>query len=348
LNLEEVWRECSYLKDLLEQPEAVARTIAGLEEQDSLAAFAKGLRDGRWRRVVLTGMGSSYWACHPLYLRLLGAGLTPVQVETSELIHFESDWLRPDTLVVAVSQSGRSVETVRLLEMARGQADVLGITNTWDSPLARLSAGALLTRAGVETTVACKTYAATFIALEWLGDLLCGATTAALKAQAGPAVEAMRRYLGEWPAHVRELLRTLEGVQDIFVVGRGTALAAAGMCGLILKESTHYHAEGMSAAAFRHGPFEMLSGTVFVAILEGDERSAALSWKLAADVREAGGRAAVVSTEGEGAFRIPASGGRVRPLVEMLPVEMMTLALAAAKGREPGRFERLTKVTEEE
>ena len=65
MNLEEVWRECSYLKDLLEQPDAVARTIAGLEEQDSLAAFAKGLRDGRWRRVVLTGMGSSYWACHP-------------------------------------------------------------------------------------------------------------------------------------------------------------------------------------------------------------------------------------------------------------------------------------------
>ena len=345
MNLEEVWRECSYLKDLLEQPEAVARTIAGLEEQDALAAFAKGLRDGRWRRVVLTGMGSSYWACHPLYLRLLGAGLTPVLVETSELIHFESDWLRPDTLVVAVSQSGRSVETVRLLEMARGTADVVGITNTADSPLARLSAAALLTRAGEEMTVACKTYAATFIALEWLGDLLCGGTTAELKTQTGPALEAMRRYLGQWPAHVDELLRTLDGVQDIFVVGRGTALAAAGMCGLILKESTHYHAEGMSAAAFRHGPFEMLSGAVFVAILEGDDRSSALSWKLAADVREAGGRAAVVSPEAEGAFRIPTSGGRVRPLVEILPIEMLTLALAAAKGREPGRFERITKVT---
>ncbi|MGD0580411.1 MAG: SIS domain-containing protein [Bryobacteraceae bacterium] len=345
MNLEELWRECSYLKDLLEQPEAVARTMAGLEEQDSLAEFAQGLRAGRWRRVVLTGMGSSYWACHPLYLRLLAAGLTPVLVETSELIHFESDWLRPDTLVVAVSQSGRSVETVRLLEMARGKAEVLGITNTADSPLARQSAGALLTRAGVETTVACKTYAATLIALEWLGDLLCGTTTAALKAQAEPAVEAMRRYLSGWPAHVGELMRTLEGVQDVFVVGRGTALAAAGMGGLILKESTHYHGEGMSAAAYRHGPFEMVSDAVFVAILEGDERSATLSRKLAADIREAGGRAAVVSTEGEGAYRIPASGGRVRPLIEILPVEMMTLALATAKGREPGRFERLTKVT---
>jgi glucosamine--fructose-6-phosphate aminotransferase (isomerizing) len=237
------------------------------------------------------------------------------------------------------------VETVRLLEMARGTADVVGITNTADSPLARLSAAALLTRAGEEMTVACKTYAATFIALEWLGDLLCGGTTAELKTQTGPALEAMRRYLGQWPAHVDELLRTLDGVQDIFVVGRGTALAAAGMGGLILKESTHYHAEGMSAAAFRHGPFEMLSGAVFVAILEGDDRSSALSWKLAADVREAGGRAAVVSPEAEGAFRIPTSGGRVRPLVEILPIEMLTLALAAAKGREPGRFERITKVT---
>lgn len=345
MNLEELWRDCPYLKDLLDQPDAVARTLAGLAEQDSLAAFAHGLRAGRWRRVVLTGMGSSYWACHPLYLRLLAAGLTPVLVETSELIHFEKDWLRPDTLVVAVSQSGRSVETVRLLEMAQGISEVIGITNTLDSPVARQSAAALVTRAGPEKTVACKTYAASLTGLEWLGDLLCGAATSELQTQARPAVEAMQSYLSQWPAHVEELMRTFEGVQDIFVVGRGPALAAAGTGGLILKESTHYHAEGMSAAAFRHGPFEMLSNSVLVAILEGDERSAALSHKLAADVHEAGGRAAVISTGGQGAFWIPASGARVRPLVEILPIEMMTLALAAMKGREPGRFERMTKVT---
>jgi glucosamine--fructose-6-phosphate aminotransferase (isomerizing) len=348
VNLDVMWRDCSYLKDLLEQPDAVARTIAGLEEADSLASFAEALRAGRLRRVLLTGMGSSYWACHPLYLRLLAAGLTPVMVETGELIHFEREWLTAETLVVAVSQSGRSAEIVRLLDLARGRSEVLGITNTPGSPLAARSAGVLLTRAGVEHTVSCKTYLATLLALEWLGDLLCAGATALLASEARAAVEPMHDYLRRWPVHVSELMRTLEGARDFFVVGRGPSLAAAGAGGLILKESTHYHAEGMSAASFRHGPFEMLGGTVFVLVLEGDERSAALNRRLAAAVLEAGGRTALVSPASEGAFGIPACAGRMRPLMEILPIEMMTLALAAVKGREPGRFERATKVTEVE
>jgi glucosamine--fructose-6-phosphate aminotransferase (isomerizing) len=158
----------------------------------------------------------------------------------------------------------------------------------------------------------------------------------------------MRAYLSEWPAHAGELMPALEGVNDIFIVGRGPSVSAAGTGGLILKESTHYHAEGLSAAAFRHGPFEMLSDAVFVLVLDGDARSAAFGRKLVDDVRQAGGRSALVSTTAEGVFRIPECAERTRPLMEILPVEMLTLALAALKGREPGRFERATKVTEVE
>jgi len=348
VNFEVMWRDCSYLHDLLKQPDAVDRTVGGLEESDSLARFAEGLRDGRFHRVLLTGMGSSYWACQPLYLRLVAAGFTPVLVETGELIHFERGWLRPDTLVVAVSQSGRSVEILRLLEAARGKSEVLGITNTPDSPLAKESAGVLVTRAGAEFTVSCKTYLASLVALEWLGALLCGNPAAAMAEQARAAVEPMREYLSAWPAHVAELMQALDGVQDLFVVGRGQSLAAAGTGGLILKESTHYHAEGMSAAAFRHGPFEMLSEKVFVLVLEGAGSPAELNRKLVASVIEAGGCAALVSAGSRGVFGIPASSPGMLPLMEILPVEMMTLALAAIKGREPGRFERASKVTEAE
>ena len=122
-------------------------------------------------------------------------------------------------------------------------------------------------------------------------------------------------------------------------------MAAAETGGLILKESTHTHAEGLSAAAFRHGPFELLSDAVFVLVFEGDERAAPFSRKLAADIREAGGRSALVSPRSSGILRTPECSERLRPLMEILPVEMLTLALAAIKGREPGRFERATKVT---
>ena len=342
------WRDCSYLHDLIEQPNAVARTIAALADEQGLDRLSGSLCSGRWRRVVLTGMGSSYWACRPLYLRLLKEGLTPVMVETGELIHYERDWLSADTLVVAVSQSGRSVEIVRLLECARERSEIIGVTNTPDSPLATGSAATLLMRAGSECTVSCKTYLATLLALEWLGDLLCGNDRQSLLDQAHDAVEPMRNYLRRWPVHVGQLRPVADGVEHVFVVGRGTSVAAAGTGGLILKESTHYAAEGLSAASFRHGPFELLSDRVFVLVLEGDACSSAFSRKLVADVRDAGGRSALVSPAAEGVFRIPECAERIRPLMEILPVEMLTLALAAMKGREPGRFERASKVTEVE
>ena len=348
MDLAVTWRECSYLHDLIEQPDALSRTITALADEHSLDPLAGALRGARWRRVVLTGMGSSYWACRPLYLRVLKEGLTPVMVETSELIHYERDWLTPDTLVIAVSQSGRSVEIVRLLEYARERCEIIGVTNTPDSPLATQSTAAVLMHAGAEHTVSCKTYLATLLALDWLGDLLSGEDRAPLLEQARAAVEPSRAYLSEWPAHVGQLMPLLEGVDDIFIVGRGPSISAAGTGGLILKESTHYHAEGLSAAAFRHGPFEMLSDTVFALVLEGDARSAAFSRALVDDVRAAGARSALVSSAAEGVFRLPECAERMRPLMEMLPVEMLTLALAAIKGREPGRFERATKVTEVE
>ncbi len=345
VDLAVTWRDCSYLHDLIEQPDALARTIAALADEQALDRLAGALLSGRWRRVVLTGMGSSYWACRPLYLRLLKEGLTPMMIETGELIHYERDWLSADTLVVAVSQSGRSVEIVRLLECARGRSEIIGVTNTPDSPLAVDSTATLLMQAGSECTVSCKTYLATLLALEWLGDLLCGSDRAPLLSQARAAVEPMREYLLQWPAHVHQLRPLMEGVGHIFVTGRGPSVAAAETGGLILKESTHYPAEGLSAAAFRHGPFELLSDRVFVLVLEGDARSAELSRKLVADVREAGGRSALVSPAAQGVFRTPECAERIRPLMEILPVEMLTLALAAAQGREPGRFERASKVT---
>jgi glucosamine--fructose-6-phosphate aminotransferase (isomerizing) len=290
-------------------------------------------------------MGSSYWACRPLYLRLLRAGLTPVLVETSELIHYERNWLTPDTLVVAVSQSGRSAEIVRLMELARGACSIVGVTNTPDSPLATLSTAALLMHAGPEFTVSCKTYLATLLALEWLGNLLCGADSASLLAEARETLVPLGDYLRPWPAHVAEWLPLLDGVSSLFLVGRGASVATAETGGLILKESTHTHAEGLSAAAFRHGPFELLSDSVFVLVFEGDELAAPFSRKLVADIRDAGGRAALVSPHVAGSLRIPATSDRLRPLMEILPVEMLTLALAALKGREPGRFEHATKVT---
>jgi glucosamine--fructose-6-phosphate aminotransferase (isomerizing) len=338
--------EGDYLRDLLNQPESVRNTLTNLRSVPALEQVARNLASGRFHRVVLTGMGGSYHALYPLYLQLVNRGWPALLVETSELLGSMAGILDQDTLLIAASQSGRSAETVRLVEFSARRPSVIGITNTLDSPLARKSDVMILTHAGAESSVSCKTYVATLTAVEWIAAVLCGNDLSETVAALDRGIPAMEEYLAKWREHVQSLSVELDEIDDVFVAGRGASLAAAGTGGLILKESTHLHAEGMSSAAFRHGPFEMLSARVFVLVFEGSSAAATLNAALVKDIREAGGRAALVSENAAlDVFRLPAVPETAGPLVEILPVQMMSLVLAAQRGHEPGRFRLATKIT---
>ncbi len=340
-------REGAYLRDILDQPRALADTHRGLETDAAVEDVARRVRDGDLRRVVLTGMGSSHLGLVPLHLRLVEAGLAPVSVESSELLHYQRRLLTSGTLLVLVSQSGRSAEILRLLETVRGHGVVtIGVTNTVDSPLAREATAVVLTRAGAEATVSCKTYLAAQMALAWLGEVLACGDHDATKATLAETIAATTTYLASWRSHVEWLAERLRGVRAVYYTGRGVSLAAACSAGLITKESTHRPAEGMSSAAFRHGPMEMLDADVFLLSFAGAARTRALNEALVVDVRAAGARAFLAAADArEPALRLPAVPDVARPVVELLPVEMVTLAMAALDGREAGRFERVAKVT---
>ena len=339
--------EGPYLRDILDQPRALEETHRRLEVAPAIADVARRVRRGDLGRIVLTGMGSSHLGLGPLHLRLVEAGLTPASVESSELLYYQERLLGPETLLVLVSQSGRSAEIVRLLEAVRGRrVSTLAVTNTASSPLAREATATLLTHAGDEATVSCKTYLAAQMALAFLGEVLAGGDhEAARNALAGTA-SGTAAYLASWRDHVHWLAGRLEGVRAVYYAGRGPSIAAATSAGLITKESTHRPSEGMSSAAFRHGPMDMLDADVFVLAFGGAARTRALNEALVADVRAAGARAFLAAEDApEPALRLAAVPDLARPVLELLPVEMITLALAALDGREAGRFERVTKVT---
>ena len=342
--------EGPYLRDILDQPRAIEDTVRQLETTAAIEGVVRRVRDGDLRRVVLTGMGSSYLGLVPLHLRLVAAGLAPVTVESSELLHYQRPLLAAGTLLVLVSQSGRSAEILRLLEAVRSRGVVtLAVTNTADSPLAREATAPLVTRAGEEATVSCKTYLAAQAALAWLGEVLTGGGHEAARRALGEAVPGTTAYLASWRGHVEWLAGQLEGVRAVYYAGRGPSLAAACSAGLITKEATHRPSEGMSSAAFRHGPMEMLDEAVFLLAFAGPAPTRALNEALVADVRAAGARAFLTADDAvEPALRLPAVSDIARPVVELLPVEMITLAIAAIDGREAGRFERVTKVTARE
>ena len=267
-------------------------------------------------------------------------------VETSELVHYQSRLFDPKTLIVVVSQSGQSAEAVRLLEINRGKSSVIAITNTPDSPLAAQADATILTQAGKEFSVSCKTYLTALMALKWLGDVLCGRDLRRTREELKQAAPAVQPYLADLKNHVQSLAQLLKGIRHLFLVGRGSSLAAVGTGALIVKESDRFHAEGMSSAAFRHGPFEMLSEETFVLVFSGDSRTRDLNLRLLDDIREQQGRTELVSEDAAFApCSLPAAPRCIQPILEILPVQMITLALAAQAGREPGRFELATKVT---
>lgn len=335
-----------YFSDLMNQPQALEATWKLLKGADVFEKIAKGCDQTRFRRIVLTGMGGSFFGLHPLSIDLASNGWTPLMLETSELIHYYPHLLDPSTLVVAVSQSGKSAETVRLLEMSAQRSTVIGVTNWPDSPLARDATFAVLTAAGEEYTVSCKTYVTAQMAMRLLAAALCGddATQRLRELEAAP--ELVSQYLGRWQHHVAELVELLQDVRDVFLVGRGPSMAAAATGALTIKESAHFHAEGMSSAAFRHGPFEMLHAGIFVGVFAGAEKTRAMNTGLLRDLAATPARAAMFSPDAEQNWcRLPATVETLRPIVEILPVQMMTLALAALVNREAGKFERATKVT---
>src|SRR5262249_7963925 len=162
------------------------------------------------------------------------------------------------------------------------------ITNTAGSPLAQACEYPLLLQAGPEATVSCKTYVSTILALRWLGALLVGRDEAQVLQEIQPAGVETGRYLAGLREHVALLAGQLRGTRYVFLVGRGDSLAAVGTGSLILKESAHCHAEGMSSAAFRHGPLEMISDSMRSFVFAGDPRTLALNRQLLRDLMAAG------------------------------------------------------------
>jgi len=325
-----------YLRDLLDQPRALADTVAALPAAlGSLPSFD---------RIVLTGMGGSYHVLVPAHLELIAAGFTSLLEETSELIYSMPRLLEGSTLLVILSQSGSSVEVVRLAEIRRGKGATIAVTNTADSPLAAAADAAIVTRAGPENSVSCKTALVSAAAMAWLSALLRGADLVRTRRDLEQAVPAVAAYLEDWRDHVAALAGELEGMRDLFVLGRGSSLCAVGMGGLIIKEAAHFHSEGMGAAAFRHGPFEMLRPDIFALVFAGDHPARARS--LVRDIRATGARAALAGPSADlPALRLPEVPPVARPILEMLLPQMISVALAGLAGRQPGRFERISKIT---
>jgi glucosamine--fructose-6-phosphate aminotransferase (isomerizing) len=253
----------------------------------------------------------------------------------------------PGTLLIVISQSGASAEVEALLEqLPAPRPVVLGVVNELDSPLARGADVVIELHAGPELAVGTRSYVNTLAACALLASAAVGGDAAA---ELRTAVGALAHYLGRWRERVEEVTAALLPAPRLVVLGRGPSLAAARTGALIVKEAAKVHAEGLSSSEFRHGPLELVDEHLSAVMLPGPPATSTLNARLAADIAGYGGRVgwlgASGAPEGTSAVAAPNCGGAAAPVGEIVPLQLLCVALAEAAGIEPGVFRYLQKVT---
>jgi glucosamine--fructose-6-phosphate aminotransferase (isomerizing) len=342
-----------FFSEIYSQPDVIARTAeAALPQLNALAPLLLRLRQGDFRRILFTGMGSSFFVLYPSLRRLAGLATIDAQaVEAAELLHYRQAMLTPKTLLIIVSQSGRSAEIPGLLELARNsQSVVLGVTNTPGSILAQGSHHVLTMQAGEEATVSTKTYTCTLALLHLLTTALLGQDTAAEARQIVSLAGDIRARLDDWRDQMSGLAERWKETPFIEYLGRGHSMASVSTAALISKESIKLPTEGQNAGQFRHGPIELVDARFTGVLFWGEAATHPQNFELARDIIRYGGQLAQIGQAaselpGVESILIPACAPALLPLPEIIPVQLFCGEMSIRRGYAAGQFRYIGKVT---
>ena len=352
------------LKEIYEQPRAVADTLRGRvsPEGGTVVLPDIGLDPdvvAGLQRVVFIACGTSYHAAivgRFMVERL--AGLS-AEVDLGSEFRYRDAVLGPETLVVALSQSGETADTLGAVKAARARgAPVVGITNVVGSALARESTGVLYTHAGPEIGVASsKTFTATLAAC-YLLALWLGRRRGVLLAEDGrkhiqgllELPRLMERALEKEP-EIAELAKEMAAYKNFLFLGRGIHYPIALEGALKLKELSYIHAEGYPAGEMKHGPIALIDDTMPVVALTPRDSSYDRMMGTVEEVRARDGRVIALAHEGDreiGArasrvLTVPAAAELLSPILMAIPLQLLAYHVAVRLGRDVDQPRNLAK-----
>jgi glucosamine--fructose-6-phosphate aminotransferase (isomerizing) len=352
------------LKEIFEQPSAIENTLLGrirLETGDLVDAEL-GLAAEQARnieRVVLVACGTSYHASLAGRYWIEQLARLPAQAELASEVRYRAPVFLERDLVVAVSQSGETADTLAAVRTARDAgAQVLAIANVVDSAIARLSHGALYTHAGPEIGVAStKCFTAQLAALLMLaahlgrcrGVLDAGQTREIL--QALVEVPAAIRACLERKDEVLQVARRWQHAEHMLFLGRGLGFPVALEGALKLKEISYAHAEGYAAGEMKHGPIALIDAEMPVVVVMPQDRQYEKTLSNVQEVRARDGQVVALCTEGddraqslaECALIVPAVPEVALPLVSVIPLQLLAYYIADLKGTDVDQPRNLAK-----
>ncbi|MFE4394800.1 MULTISPECIES: glutamine--fructose-6-phosphate transaminase (isomerizing) [Streptomycetaceae] len=355
------------LKEIAEQPKAVADTLLGRIGTDGrLTLDELRISDADLRsvdKVVIVACGTAFHAGMIAKYAIEHWTRIPCEVEVASEFRYRDPIMGPGTLVIAISQSGETMDTLMALRHAREQgAKVLAICNTNGSTIPRESDAVLYTHAGPEVAVASTKAFLTQLVACYLVALYLGQVRGT---KWGDEIFAVIKELGDAPKQVEQVLETMEPVRElarsladarsVLFLGRHVGFPVALEGALKLKELAYMHAEGFAAGELKHGPIALIEeGLPVVVVVPSPRGRSILHDKIVSNIQEIrarGARTIVIAEEGDEAvvpyadhlIRIPATPTLLQPLVSTVPLQVFACELATAKGHEVDQPRNLAK-----
>ncbi|OSP09229.1 glutamine--fructose-6-phosphate transaminase (isomerizing) [Microbacterium sp. LEMMJ01] len=352
-------------KEVAEQPEAVANTIRGrirdgqvvIPELDGLDELFVGIN-----RVIITACGTASYAALVGKYAIEQWARVAVDVELAHEFRYRDPVIGADTLVVSISQSGETMDTLMAVKYARERgARTLSVCNTQGATIPRESDAVVYTHAGPEVAVAStKAFSAQITALLLLGlhmgrvrGVVADASTDVEELAALP--EKVAKVLESEHEHVSQLAGWMADTRSVLFLGRHVGYPIALEGALKLKEISYIHAEGFAAGELKHGPIALIEpGQPVFVLVPSPRHSALVHSKVVSNIQEIrarGARVIVVAEEGDAAvlpfadevIHIPLAGPMFEPLLAVVPLQIFAMALATAKGLDVDQPRNLAK-----
>ncbi len=352
------------LKEIFEQPKAVADTLLGrlgknneilLDELHLTKDEVRGLK-----KIVVLACGTAYHAGMVAKYAIEKWAKIAVEVEVASEFRYRDSVIDKDTLVIAISQSGETMDTLMALRHAKvAGAKILAVCNTNSSTIPRESDAVLYTHAGPEIAVASTKAFLTQLVAVYLIGLYLAQTRGEMDS------DEVREIFDEMtglPAKIEQILETVEPLREltrsfaeensVLFLGRNVGYPVALEGALKLKELAYMHAEGFAGGELKHGPIALIEeGSLVIAVLPfGHEYG--LDEKMLSNVQEVKARGAkviVIAEEGAevtGAahiIRIPMAPALLQPILATVPLQVFAYEMAVARGNDVDQPRNLAK-----
>ena len=327
------------LKEISEQPDTILRAV----DNNQIEEFVDNIKQAK--NLYITGSGTSYNAAE--ITKYLMSKFAKIKINTliSSELPFSPNEIEPNSTLITISQSGESADVLEAVKIAKeSNAKILSIVNLLNSSLSQQSSLTIGLNCGPEIGVAAtKSFTSQLSILYKICDQLCNGC---INPDWEKVSSAISQILSN-NSKIKEIAKNLKDVSDIYVLGRGIHLPIAKEAALKLKELTYIHAEGIPAGELKHGPLALMDSNVYVIIINPNDSTYNDTLNSANQIKARGAKIIGISDKKSNVYDywidIPSIDEALYPLIEIIPIQLLSYYSALEKKTDPDYPRNLAK-----